>query len=137
MGGEVEILQEHLKHFLDMAEDLGIQGLRNLDPKDLVSQESPMLEEENNLKSKSEQVVKANQESEGVSPRGKSEEGLELPGLMADFVDRFASEEIVKFETLAELPSGRKSNIFGTMQNLIWLVIVIPVHIVENIRKPE
>jgi len=97
--GEVQVLQEHLQNFLDMAEDLGIQGLTNLKP----VQTEPTMNIVKNIEMK---IV----EEKGVDPlveksadKENSEEGYkgDLSGLIEDFVDQITNREMLKYETLS------------------------------------
>ena len=74
--GEVQVLQEHIQNFLDMAEDLGIQGMTSFNPFELIKEKG----EENIMKMES---------SKGSSPIHEGPAPLsskELTGILDDWV---------------------------------------------------
>jgi hypothetical protein len=90
--GEVQVLQEHLQNFLDMAEDLGIQGLTNL------KSAPPTKVKATGMKQREEKLEDATKE---IPTNDTSDDKGDLPFIIEDFVDEFTNREMVKYESLS------------------------------------
>ena len=90
--GEVQVLQEHLQNFLDMAEDLGIQGLTNFKPA------PPAKVMATGMKQREEKLEDATKE---IPTNDTSDDKGDLPFIIEDFVDEFTNREMVKSESLS------------------------------------
>ena len=101
--GEVHVLQEHLQHFLDMAEDLGIQGLSNLKPvvlgQNKIKKTTVKQKEETE---KEDQVLAISDDNQVPDPLVVDQ--ADLSGLIDDFVSQYqipTTTKSIKYEALS------------------------------------
>jgi len=140
--GEVQVHHEHLQNFLDMAYDLGIEGLTNL-----MSQKKTQ-EKNDSAKTMEDKTEKeSEEENDSVEyPIANIErEAYDLSGLIEDFVDQFSAGEnaVVKYESLSmeevDAPSFHHEEViasdgFSSMDKEHPLAISINKEIDEIIR---